>query len=405
MKMEDHRPSYEELSRRIQAWMLGGWIVLVLSASLYPFDFDPARFLAAAAAGFPGLHTWQPTSQRDTLVNLLVYVPIGLLVPLVLGPHRPAMLRWLLALAAGMLLSLGVEMLQHAIRARVPSLADWLLNIASTASGAALALVFALLPTRPLATRLRRLNVNPALALLLALWIAAHAAPFVPRLRPGRIRAAIDASLALAPSIGGIASYLAAWLILSAVMRTLFRREIFWPLFIGMIAVSLGSRLLFVGHTLSPDELIAILLALPVIARLRRRSHSSSRTPLLGIVSFALLIAGIAPFTYVETAQAISWMPFAGSADVRLDELYLGGLERVFVGIGVIWVAAGSALGLGIGTLALLSLAAACEFVQRWNPARVPDTTDLAVMALAAILVRVVQQNERRGLLTTPMRR
>ena len=45
----------------------------------------------------------------------------------------------------------------------------------------------------------------------------------------------------------------------------------------------IGSRLLFVGHTLSPDELIAILLALPVIARLRRRSHSSSRTPLLGI--------------------------------------------------------------------------------------------------------------------------
>ena len=88
-----------------------------------------------------------------------------------------------------------------------------------------------MLPTRPLATRLRRLNVNPALALLLALWVAAHAAPFLPRLRPGRIRAAIDASLSLTPSIGGVASYLAAWLILSAVMRTLFRRETFWPLF------------------------------------------------------------------------------------------------------------------------------------------------------------------------------
>ena len=92
--------SYAAASRRIQAWMLGAWVVLVLSASLYPFNFDPARFLAAAADGFQGLRTWRPTSQRDTIVNLLVYVPIGLLIPLVLGPRRRAAVRWMVALAA-----------------------------------------------------------------------------------------------------------------------------------------------------------------------------------------------------------------------------------------------------------------------------------------------------------------
>jgi len=401
MMMEEPH-SYAAASRRIQAWMLGAWIVLVLSASLYPFNFDPARFLSGAMQGFPDLRVWRPTSQRDTIVNLLVYMPIGLLLPLVLRPRLPAAVRWLLAIVSGALLSLLVELLQHAIRARVPSLADWVLNVGSTAIGATLALLFAVLPTRPLATRLRRLNVNPALALLLALWIAAHAAPFLPRLRPGRIRAAVEASLSLTPSIGGIASYLAAWLILSAVVRTLFRRDTFWPLFAALVAVSLGSRLLFVGQTLSPDELIALAVALPVIARLRSRTHSTSRTPLLGIIGLAMLVASLAPFAFSTTAQPFSWMPFAELADGLLDDRYLSSLERLFVGIGAVWVAAGSALGPGLGTLALLALTAAGEFAQRWLPARVPDTTDLVVMVLAAILVRIAQQSEGRDALRGP---
>ncbi|MCP5327049.1 MAG: VanZ family protein [Sinobacteraceae bacterium] len=391
-KMIGDSHTYADASRRIQAWLLAAWVLLVLSASLYPFNFDPERFAAAAADGFPGLHAWHSPSQRDLIVNLLVYIPIGLLLPLVLGPRRPAALRWLAAVAAGALLSITVEVLQHAIRARVPSLADWVLNVASAAAGAILALLFARLPLRPLATRLRRLNVNPALGLLLALWFAAHAAPFVPRLRPGRVRAAIDASLALSPSIGGIATWLAAYLVLSAVMRTLFRRETFWPLFGGAILLSLAARLLFVGQTLTPDELIAVALALPVIAYLRRRSHSSSRTPLFGIVCIALLVAGLAPFAFVAEPQSISWIPFGDLVDGRADDLYLSMLERLFVAIGVVWIAAGSALGIGLGTLLLLGLTTLVEFAQRWLPQRVPDTTDLTVMILAAILVRMAQR-------------
>ena len=390
--MSGDRHSYAAASRRIQAWMLVAWVLLVLSASLYPFFFEPGRLLAAAAEGFPALRAWHAPSQRDLVVNLLVYMPLGLLLPLVLDPRHGAALRALAALLAGAALSLLVEVLQHAIRARVPSLADWVLNVASTAAGVALAQLLVVLPVRPLATRLRRLNVSPALGLLLALWLAAHAAPFLPRLRPGRVRGAIDASLALSPSIGGIAAWLAAYLVLSAVMRTLFRREIFWPLFLGAVAASLAARLLFVGQTLSPDELIAAALAMPVIVRLRRSTHSASRTPLLGILCVALLVAGLAPFRFAATPQPIAWIPFAELVDGRVDALYLDSLERLFVAIGAVWVAAGSALGVGLGTLALLGVTGVTEIAQRWLPARVPDTTDLVVMVLAAILVRIAQR-------------
>ena len=50
------------------------------------------------------------------------------------------------------------------------------------------------------------------------------------------------------------------------------------------------------------------------------------------------------------------------------------------------------ALGVGLGTLALLGVTAVTELAQRWLPARVPDTTDLVVMVLAAILVRIAQR-------------
>ena len=164
--------------------------------------------------------------------------------------------------------------------------------------------------------------------------------------------------------------------------------------------MSLGSRLLFVGQVLSPDDVIAAAIALPVIGRLRSRTHSTSRTPLLGIIGLALLVAGLAPFTFGGPVQPMHWMPFAELAGGRIDDLYFGSLERLFVGIGAVWVASGSALGLGLGTLALLGVTAAGEFAQRWNPARVPDSTDLVVMVLAALLVRVAQQAEGRRALS-----
>jgi hypothetical protein len=78
---------------RLQAWLLAGWVALVLSASLYPFDWEWGRLLEGIAAGFPRLQEWIPPSRRDTIVNLLLYVPCGLLGALALDPQLPALRR------------------------------------------------------------------------------------------------------------------------------------------------------------------------------------------------------------------------------------------------------------------------------------------------------------------------
>jgi VanZ family protein len=388
---------YLVASQRLQSWLLLAWAALVLGASLYPFDFDFARFSGAAAAGFAALRHWHAPTRRDLIVNLLAYVPLGLLAALALRARvTGAAQRWLVATAAGALLSLCIELLQHAIAVRVPSFADWVLNIASTAAGATLAFAFAAIPTRPLAMRLRRLQLNPALALLVVLWLAAHCVPFLPRLRPGRIDSAIDASLALQPAAGAVAGYFAAWLILSAALRTLVRRESFWSLFALVTGISLAARLLFVGQRLTPDECLGLLLALPVILRLRRRTHATSQAPLFGFICIALLVLGLAPFTFAGAWGGFSPWPFPTLAGAAGDPFDLALLERLFLAFGAVWVAAGSAMGLGAGALLLLLIALAGEAAQVWMPGRSADTTEIVMLLAGALLVAALRALERR---------
>jgi glycopeptide antibiotics resistance protein len=385
---------YLAASQRLETWLLASYAALILAASLYPFNFDVQRFAAAAAGGFLPFRAWQPPVRRDLVVNLLAYVPLGLLGALVLRQRVAAPAGWLAAVAGGAALSLAIELLQHGIAVRVPSVVDFLLNTISSAIGATLASLLAALRTHPIATRLRRLNVSPALGLLIVIWLAAHAVPFLPRLRPGRIRAALDASLALEPTPGGIAGYLAAFLLLSAVLRTLVRRETFWPLFILVTLGSLCARLLFVGQRLLPDEYLGLALALPLILLLRGRSHAASQTPLFGIVCCALLASALAPFTFdaPPAQRLVTWIPFAEFQGRQAPAGELGALEHVFLGVGAVWLAASSRFGLLRGTLLLLGIAACGAFGQYWLPARVPGTTDIATVLGGALVIALTQR-------------
>ena len=119
----------------LPGWLLAGWVALVLSASLYPFDWDFGRLLAGLQEGLPRLREWVPPSRRDTVVNLLLYVPFGLLGALALDARG----QWLGRLAWPVLgaaaLSLTVEVAQHALPPRDPALADWVFNTVSAAVG------------------------------------------------------------------------------------------------------------------------------------------------------------------------------------------------------------------------------------------------------------------------------
>ena len=374
----------------LHGWLLAGWVALVLSASLYPFDWDWTRIADGLRGGLPRLRGWVEPSRRDTIVNLLLYVPCGLLGALAMDPAANALKRFLWPVLGAAALSLSVEVAQHALPPRDPSLADWVLNVLSAAFGAVLAFGYRALPRRPPSpTRAGESAASPALGILAALWVAAHLAPFVPRLRPGRISAAITDSLALDWVPSRIIAWIACYLILAAAVRAVVGWRDFWSWLLVTVVASLGVRLLFVGQLLSPDEVAGTLLALPLVALLGIGRPRWSPTRVFGVACAATLLAGLIPASGQSVGDA-AWLPFAQLAGGAADPGALPLMERLFLGIGLAWLAwASRTTPLPPLAIALL-VASIAEFLQQWVPGRLPDTTDLAALLIGAALVQAV---------------
>jgi VanZ family protein len=382
--------------RRMSLWLLGAWVALIASSSLYPFEGDPRRLFNAVMTGLPKLREWREPSQRDAMVNLLLYVPFGLLGSMALEKAGRFLTRILWPIIGAGLLSLAIEVVQHALPARDPSLADWALNIVSAAAGTLIAALYSALPLRPLSRRLQRLAIGPAPALLVALWLIAHLAPFVPRLRPGRIEAALQESLAMALSPGQLIAYFGCYLLLGALLNALLRRPYFWSALLLLFSVSAAARVLFVGQHLIPAEALGLALALPVIAVLRRFDPRRWESTVFILVCIALLASGTWPDPSATDPRTIDpnavstfvWLPFAELAGGIVDPGALPLLERLFFGIGLAWLALhGGTRRVPPLPLALL-VAIVTEFLQQWVPGRQPDTTDIAALLIGAALAQ-----------------
>jgi VanZ family protein len=117
----------------------------------------------------------------DVLVNVIAYIPLGLLISRAvtrrrrISPWRPLQ-GFLLALMLGLLLSVVLEALQTYLPSRRPSILDVVTNTVGTAIGAFFSSVYAQSRDRlPLVMDGRPLEIGAAM--LISLWMLAQAAP------------------------------------------------------------------------------------------------------------------------------------------------------------------------------------------------------------------------------------
>lgn len=122
---------------RSSAWAFAlGAVALIVYASLHPFEGwrwheSPEGWLDRLALPFPPL-----ISRFDVVSNVIAYFPLGgLLAAAQLREGRPLVRSAALALGAGALLSYSMEVLQHGLPTRVPSMLDWFANAGGTAMG------------------------------------------------------------------------------------------------------------------------------------------------------------------------------------------------------------------------------------------------------------------------------
>lgn len=125
-------------SARLRIWLSLGYALLIAYASLSPFTgWREQGIDFIEVLKLPLLHTYTPF---DAILNLLSYLPFGLLLALTLRARLSALPSLLLACTMGMLMSAGMEYLQMYLPTRNSSNLDILTNSVGTLLGALLAL-------------------------------------------------------------------------------------------------------------------------------------------------------------------------------------------------------------------------------------------------------------------------
>lgn len=325
---------HRDQSRRRAAWLLALTIVLVFYASFFPFRFDAARFAAAWQRGLAELLPWGYSARADRVGNLLSYLPVGALLAYLAPPRWRAPAALLGAIVLASALSFTIELLQNLTRSRVPNLVDVAMNATGGACGA---LAGALLRTRRWrlgSIALRHARPEPIALVLVALWFASHAVPFMPRLNQGHVWAGMQPLRDLDHDVIAIFAYFAGYLVVASAVRRLVVPGSFARTLLTVAALSLLLRVVFVSQWLTLDECLGLAAALPVAAWLRSvtRARAFRVTFAIVVLAFALELAFPPQQPWSE---AVTF------------------LARAFMIVGALWLAAAAGVSLLAATLVL----------------------------------------------------
>lgn len=358
-------------------------VLLIVYGCLYPFSFH-----APPAHGWTiFLHNWPAELSRfvvrDALVNLLLYVPLGVSAFIVFapGPWSPA-----LPLILASLLSFALELLQLFVAGRTSSIFDVACNVAGAVVGVAVGRLYSDDLFRALKRTgygLRRAPAQPML--LLGLWAGYDLFPLFPVVGTYAIRQKLGTVIATPFSavvaVHGFIEWIAVCALVEAVAGARYVRV--WTFALLLLV---PARLLLFRRTFVPAELAGALSAWIawncILARVPRRFL------IVGCVFCAgLLLEGLAPYRWSAVSQSFSWIPFSGFLNADWD---LSGLTffRKSFGYGfTIWAFYAAGYGFLRPAAGVMLLLAAIEWAQRYLPGRTPEVSDpLLALLLAAIM-------------------
>jgi VanZ family protein len=380
-------PAYgnDRALRRATAWLLAFTVLFIVYASLYPFDFDVTRLLRFTRADWLKVVTWRRPVRSDLITNLIFYLPFGALL-MALTPRRwGPMRRFLFTLACGAGLSLTMELAQGFTVKRDPSLTDVLMNSASTALASLLALGARGLGLKPTLPELRTNRPDFVAVLIVGLWLAMHAAPFMPAQRFVAYFSNPTRALDWDWSSGAFAGFLAGYLLVGTVLRSLLRPSSFWKLFVACALLSILARIVFRDQRLALPECVGLLAALPLIWRVHAsREQTAYRLALLWAAP-AFVFYALAPFDF-SAAPEFEWTTLP-PLTARLNAGEPGLLELCFFYAGAVWLLREVRLPLSRIVFGMMTTALLIEVAQAWEPTRNAQLVSPAVVMIAAALI------------------
>ncbi|HET7086115.1 MAG TPA: VanZ family protein [Rhizomicrobium sp.] len=373
--------------------------LVILYGSLYPFAFQDTGTFAADLAHLLGTWRQGPQGRGDFLANLVLYAPLGLTMMLTLERLRPKGLAVILAVLAGAILSLTVELAQFYDTSRVSALSDVYLNVAGTLGGAALAWVGGW----GLEKASWPHGSAPSFArLLLLAWVGWRLYPYVPVIDLHKYWHALRPLLSAVPlAPENIFRYGTLWLSVAFLLRTGFRPArpgwwLFWT-----IAAFFVAKILIVGQSMSREEILGAPAAMILDALFFRRSKSAGPAVLAALLLAVVLWARLSPWHFTASLKHFQWVPFFGFLHGSLQVNLISFCEKFYSYGVVILLLTAAGMRLPAATALECTLLLVTSVLQTFMVARSAEVTD-AVLALAcgvvyALLRRQDQAAGRSG--------
>jgi VanZ family protein len=364
---------------------------VIIYGSLYPFAFRAHGGLDDAVAAL--LASWaHRTSRGDVISNVLLYIPFGLFAVNALAAGSRA-LRIGFVTTAGLLLSVGIELVQFYEVARNSVMSDVYCNTAGTFLGAIAGAVFHADARLPFA---ERIAARPLPVLLLAAYGGDRLFPYVPAIDLHKYWDALK-PLVFNPTVAPADLYrhMTAWLVVAVLLESLSGAERRRQVFAMLVLAVLIARILIVGTILSPAEVcgaaLALLLWLAVLA------HLPFRTGMVALLLIgAIVIESLAPFRFLPAARPFGWIPFLslmeGSIEVNVRSMF----AKVFTYGSLLWLLTRSGLGPGAATTFSAAMVLALRYAQTYLPGRSAEITDCLIVLILAMVMRLVPDQPAR---------
>ncbi|MEZ5854666.1 MAG: hypothetical protein R3D67_07925 [Hyphomicrobiaceae bacterium] len=372
-------------------------MALIVYGSLFPWRFDfahPSMLLASWPDSFDRYVA------RDILVNIIIYMPLGLFAFLTLRERTRTRNAVIAALLMGTALSLGVEcagLRPGPLFERHRHCHECTGHCHGHRFGRALRAHAgfgypACDPDVPAA---------PSGSLLLVyVWLGYQLFPFFPVLSQAVVRWKIAAVLA-DPTLGLLALLVAfaEWLAVARLLEPILGQR---ALRIGLpvLMLLLPAKLLIYGRSFSVAEVAgataAIIVWITYLHRMPWRFAAAAATLALG-----LLASGLAPFHFEQTG-AHFLVPFSGLLGAAWKDALLVLMHKVF------WYGALVVLlrEAGLGTLATLTssaaLLAAIEIAQTHLHGRVAEITDPVLVLIVGLALTARHVEDKDAAATKP---
>lgn len=389
-------------TRSLIPWLLVMVVALIAYGSLYPFNFKPDAIDGGILQALEKL-SWARAGRGDRIANVLLYLPLGFCLYLWLATYLRRRVSLLVATALGALFSFGIEVAQVYVSARVPSLKDLALNTLGASLGAIGGLAWrGIAGLIHLPTSGESPRRDPVAAIVVIVWLAFRLAPFVPQFDLGKLKAALQPLFEPEWDVVSIYIYLVCWLIVNHAAEGLVRRARRLEALLVIIAGVLVGRLLVTNQTFVADELIALVLLMPLLVLMHRLTpRVRLRALLIGLIA-VLIIEGLAPFDFTRPSSSFDFWPFRIWFEPIEDPTnavdWSGLLGRLFLSTALLWLLREARVPINAAIAIVVGTALAIEVLQLWLPHQSGSITDPVLALAIGLLVRALDRARARRL-------